>query len=196
MSKYNVYNSTNVQDRLLHGFLLTQHGDGIIFINGTDSEPERRFTLAHEVAHFLIEYYLPRQKAIREFGEGIIEVLNGLRKPTVDERVHGLVKSISVKTSTHLVEKFGKGDFLKHKIWQAENDADELAIELLAPFHKVCLIVKSMPDTTDTSHNLLGEVYELLTNRFLLPESISDNYSHRIVHAIRGGESVREKLSL
>ena len=42
--------------RDLHGCLLINCGAGLIFIDSQDDEAERRFTIAHELAHFLIDY--------------------------------------------------------------------------------------------------------------------------------------------
>ena len=41
------------EDKPLHGFLMAWCGEGVIFIDGTDTLSERRFTIAHEFAHFL-----------------------------------------------------------------------------------------------------------------------------------------------
>jgi uncharacterized protein DUF955 len=41
----------DVGNRRLHGCLVATRGHGFIFVDGADSENERRFTLAHEIAY-------------------------------------------------------------------------------------------------------------------------------------------------
>lgn len=43
----------------LAGFLYAHRGGGVIFIEQSDIEERRKFTLAHELGHFINEYYEP-----------------------------------------------------------------------------------------------------------------------------------------
>jgi Zn-dependent peptidase ImmA (M78 family) len=43
----------------LAGFLYAYHGGGIIFIEANDREDRRKFSLAHELGHFINDYYRP-----------------------------------------------------------------------------------------------------------------------------------------
>src|SRR5207248_1718082 len=49
------------RDRPLRGCLTASGGYGIIFLDAADPEDEQRFTLAHEVAHFLRDYWRLRR---------------------------------------------------------------------------------------------------------------------------------------
>src|SRR5687767_10767614 len=89
-----VFLDLEVDDRLLHGFILISRGSGFIFINGTDSEEERRYTIAHETGHFLSDYKLPRELAVKKLGESILEVMDGYREPTLEERIDGTLASV------------------------------------------------------------------------------------------------------
>ena len=51
-------------DRNLRACIVSYGGTGLIFLDATDSEDELRFSLAHEVSHFLLDYLLPRRRAI------------------------------------------------------------------------------------------------------------------------------------
>ena len=72
LKKRNVTLNISIDDRALHGFILTYKGSGFIFINGTDSENERRYTVAHETSHFLLDYKIPRDRAIEKLGDDIV----------------------------------------------------------------------------------------------------------------------------
>ena len=56
--------SMEVADRPLHGCVIAIRGKGFIVVDGTDGAPELRFTMAHEFAHFLLDYQQPRLRAI------------------------------------------------------------------------------------------------------------------------------------
>ncbi len=85
----------NCGNRAVRGCLVAFGGDGFIFVDGSDPEDEQRFTLAHELAHFLTDYWLAREKALKKFGPAITEVFDGLRQPTVTERVHYILHKIA-----------------------------------------------------------------------------------------------------
>lgn len=180
-------------DRLLHGFILTFQGSGFIFINGTDTEEERRYTVAHEASHFILDYKLPRDKAIDRLGPQIVQVLDGYREASTDEMIDGLLASVSVKPYTHLLEKTGDGSFSNIKIYNAENDADALALELLAPSADVIKDVKF-------GHNKLSfeefkaTSFQILVTKYLLPVEIAKEYSIRLAYVFTGGPSLLSKL--
>src|SRR5437870_3676839 len=48
-------------ERALHGCVVALRGQGAIFLDADDSINTKRFTLAHEIAHFLQDYLLPRE---------------------------------------------------------------------------------------------------------------------------------------
>jgi hypothetical protein len=92
-------------DRPLHGCLIARGGQGFVFLDGCDADDERRFSLAHEVAHFLRDYLGPRQRALDALGDGIADVLDGQREPTVDERLAGVLRGARLGMFTHLLER-------------------------------------------------------------------------------------------
>jgi IrrE N-terminal-like domain len=50
----------NVHDRPLRACLVASGGHGLVFVDGADPDDEQRFSLAHELAHFLRGYRAPR----------------------------------------------------------------------------------------------------------------------------------------
>ena len=182
-------------NRLIHGFLTCSQGEGFVFVNGTDSDDERRFTIAHETSHFIIEYHNPRLKAISKFGIKILPVLDGLRVATVEERIDGILSNIAVRKFAHLLEKSGTGDFASYYNWSAENYADALAVELLAPIERVCNDVLSKL-RNPTYMTCKGATLEILKDKYRLPISIASQYASKIAYSLTGGTTIVDKLGL
>jgi hypothetical protein len=124
-----------VGNRRLHGCLVATGGHGYAFIDGTDPADERRFTLAHEVAHFLLDYQVPRERATRALGDDIVAVLDGKRVATAEERLGAALSDWSLTMRTHLMERTGD---LGANAAAHEERADRLAWELQAPAAEVC----------------------------------------------------------
>ena len=185
----------DVTNRLLHGLLLIHRGAGIVFINGTDSIRERRFTLAHEVSHFLLNYFLPREKVVEKLGESIVEVLDGIREPTIEERISGILQGVSPQPKPHFLEKRGDGGFDNYHNWSAENHADSLAVEILAPHKIVCQeLLTTYPRSNYKGYKEKAE--SLLYEKYQLPRGIAQLYSGKLSYYITGGTSIVEKLGL
>lgn len=124
-------------DRSLHACLAAWSGWGYVFLDGAGPEDEQRLSLAHELAHFLRHYWQPRQVASRSLGEQILEVLDGRRAPTRAERVHALLASVPIGCHLHLLGCGPGGGFPAGTVLAAEDEADRLAYELLAPADEV-----------------------------------------------------------
>ena len=124
-------------DRRVRACLVTVPHGGLIFLDGADPPDERRFSLAHEVAHFIVERVAPRQRALERLGPTALELLDGDRAPTVGEQLVAAVHGIDLQPHLHLLERIGAGLPAHATISLAERRADELAIELLAPIEVV-----------------------------------------------------------
>ena len=105
-------------DDALRGCLFARRRTAFLFVRADDDPAEMRFTLAHEAAHFLLHH-----EAVR--GDAPAAVLDGDRPATEVERLDGALIGRPVRPHVHL---YGSEDETR-----AENDADALAIELLAP---------------------------------------------------------------
>src|SRR5438094_2410135 len=89
------------RDRRLHGCLIADRGKGTIFFDTLDHENEQRFTLAHELAHFLLDYQAPRQRALTILGETILPVLDGDRPPALAAWVPCVLATVTLDGSHH-----------------------------------------------------------------------------------------------
>jgi IrrE N-terminal-like domain len=126
--------------RELYGCLVAHRGHGFIFVSDTESPEEQRLTIAHEVAHFLADYLLPRQQVMQALGPQMAEVLDGLRPPTPAERAAAILSHIRLGAYVHLLPRPGI---------DAGNDmrvvhADCLALELVAPQACVRVIIGNL----------------------------------------------------
>jgi len=132
----------SVPDSLsLRGFMLAADGKGLLFLNGGDPPDEQRYSLAHEIAHFLLDYYLPRLRTVEILGPRICEVLDGHRHATVDERIHAVLAAAPIGMYEYRLCKIADLGSSPAIHDESEVAADELAVELLAPFN---VVIKQM----------------------------------------------------
>ncbi len=120
-------------DRPLRACLFTWAGGGFVFLDRADPADERRFSLAHEVAHFLRDYDAPRRRAAARLGPDVLAVLDGRRRATHEERVGAVLREVTVGPHVHLLHRDADGVPRGPAERAAEDAADRLAFELLAP---------------------------------------------------------------
>lgn len=135
-------------DRALSGCLLAQRGHGIAFLDGGIDPDHRRFALAHEFAHYFAHYLEPRRKALSRFGEAILPVLDGERQPTVAERLSEILRQTPLGGYENFLgrDAFNVPD---DRTLAIEDEADLLALELLAPRDEVVGRCGQTPDSGD-----------------------------------------------
>ncbi len=143
-------------ERPLRGALFARHGVGFLFVAADDDPAERRFTVAHELAHLLGDYFWPRQRAAAAHGPAVLDVLDGRRPPTVAERVHAVLRDVPAGPFAHLMAR--DDPRRASAVAFAEREADRLACELLAPAADVCA---RLGVRADRAARVLAETYGL-----------------------------------
>lgn len=121
--------------RPLRGCLIADAGAALILVDENDPEDEQRMTVAHEVAHLLLHYLKPREKAVTAFGSGILAVLDRTRIPTLGERLSAILRNVPIEPFQHAMDR--RRPRLAGRVAEIEDEADDLAIELLAPWREL-----------------------------------------------------------
>jgi hypothetical protein len=166
--------------RCLRGCIFPRRNRGTIFVDANDPLEEQRLTIAHEGVHFLYDYDLPRKRAIEALGEDIREVLDGKRAPTVEERLDSVLANVHVDVTGHLMERPDEG-VPTNIILDAEDRADRLALELLAP----ATSLRKRMQQTDAPTGYRARLAFLTTalyTEYGLPQSINAFYAEVLLH--------------
>lgn len=181
----------------LYGFVISQANHTYIFINGAESVQEQSFTLAHEFAHFLLDYEIPRQELINKFGLDICDALNNKRPFSSEERIAALVKGINLKQFSHLLDVPAATAFQRYNIWKAEAFADQLALELLAPYKEILQDSLFQYNCNKPSYTeLVNFLPPYLVKKYFLSNDIADSYTKFLANKISGGITLKEKLGI
>ena len=170
------------RDRRLHGCLIADRGKGTIFFDTRDHEDEQRFTLAHELAHFLLDYQAPRQRALTILGETILPVLDGDRPPALAERLHAVLDTVPLGVMSHLMERPDEG-LPSNIVIDVEDRANRLALELLAP----ALPLENVMELAITPRGFstrLAFLTEMLIAHYGLSGAIASSYAHYLLRQL------------
>lgn len=179
------------RNRRLRGCLIAYYGKGLMLIDADDPPDERRFTLAHELAHFLLDYQAPRQRALAALGEAILPVLDGARPPTLEERLHAALADTPLGVLQHIMERPDEG-LPAGKVLAIEDRADRLALELLAPAH-LLLERLSAPSAPQAFRERLVFMTTILVAEWKLPPTRAASYARHLLRQ-QGGPGFRDWL--
>lgn len=180
-----------VRDRALRACLVARFDHGVIFLDGADPDDEQRFSLAHELAHFLRGYWYPRRKIVEQLGISVLEVLDGERPPQQDERIHSVLTGISLGFHIHLMDRSLDGAILDSRVSEAEYEADVLAFELLAPSTEVADETCYLP-----ANERRIEAAYLLSNTYGFPADAAQRYASILYPPTRPTDSLLSRLGL
>ncbi len=181
--------SFSCQNRGVRGCLIAFGGKGMIFVDGADPADELRFTIAHEVGHFLVDYLLPRQKAGRRFGPSIWEVMDGMRVPTVAERLYAILDRTQIGVHTNLMDRVPADEH--ENLGKIEERADRVALELLASHE----LVLAEPDVSRPTYpERFAAVTAALMSVYGLPLAVARSYAQALLDLAGKGPSFAESL--
>lgn len=119
-------------DRRLRGCLVAHRGRAVIFLEASETVEQRRYTLSHELAHFIGHYSATRALAIARLGLSIIAVLDGDRAPTPAERLSGVLEDCPLGVFRDVLARDGV-EPLTVVTDRLEAEADAAAFLALAP---------------------------------------------------------------
>jgi predicted small lipoprotein YifL len=185
LTRYRLRPTLDTPSRRVHGCMVAWVGKGILFHDSEDGEDERRFTVAHEVAHFVLDHLLPRRRALRAFGEGIREVLDGKRPPGPGEALSSALEGVPLGMQVKLLDRDGSGSIRAGRVMQSEWRADRLAFELLAP---AALAREELSPTREEAG------VARLASRFGLPREVAREYARVLRPARKPRFSILEFL--
>lgn len=181
-------------DRPLHGCLVARAGQGIVVLDGDDRDAERRFTLAHEIAHFILDHLLPRIRALKVFGERILPVLDGKRAPSQEEILSAALERVQLGVQVHLMNRGPSGAICTWDVEESEQRADRLALELLAPAHTAVSELRRVLGDADNLGEQDSRAVEYVAKRFGLPGDVAGTYIQLLLGSRRKSLSLTEEI--
>lgn len=171
--------------RHMHGCMAPAVGEsGFLFCDGADRPHVRRFTVAHELGHYVLEHLLPRQRAHRALGKPALKIFDGGQQPPAADALYGILGNITLRPSSFM-DRDAQGDPERGEIDEAEYRADRVAFELLAPEEHVLPRVKGLSRT---------QAVAVLETEFGLPDTKARAYAHLLLGSEHPGFRIREYL--
>lgn len=180
LSDRGIHHHVTEYDRLLRGCLVARAGAGVVFLDGSDSEEERRFTFAHEIAHFVLDYLLPRRRALNAFGDQILPVVDGQRAATKEEALSAVLDRVPLGVHVQLMNRSSVGVICTWEVEDAEQRADRLALELLAPAETVLLQLRGKVLSEDDGDQI-DEIAASVAARFGIPSAAARTYTKMLL---------------
>jgi hypothetical protein len=181
-------------DRPLHGCLVARSGQGIIFLDADDHESDRRFTLAHEIAHFILDHLLPRLRALKVFGERILPVLDGKRPPSQEEILSAVLERVQLGVQVHLMNRGPHGAICTWDVEESEQRADRLALELLAPGFTTVAELRQVLGDAESLGGQVTRAVDYVAERFGLPNDVAASYVQLLLGKRRKRLSLTEEI--
>jgi len=178
--------------RRIHGCLAVGRRGAAILVEKNDDEAQKRFTIAHECAHFILEVRMNQERARIRLGHDFSGLLRGLREATPIERIDARLHNVRSDALLHFMDRTATGGYGCGRIHEAECLADDLAVEILAP--RVELIESLSSFGPMGFSESLSAARRIAERRFGLPETIAKWYANRVVWQLKGGPSAAERF--
>lgn len=152
----------------LRGLLVAWRGQAAIFVDGTLPPADRRFTVAHEHGHFLLDYLGPRQRAMHDAPD-LLDVLDGHRQPSDADRARAALARVPLGLHTHLLHRHDGGGATESTV-AAEDDASTYALEVLAPWEDLLRLLGGRTPPAGAYRERLAAAVDAVAEKFELPQ--------------------------
>lgn len=173
--------------RRLCAALVAYGGRGIVFVDAGLSDEERRVSVAHEAAHFLGDYLLPRFE-LEASAPDLVDVLDGLREPEADDAITALLARVPLGIHSHLLARSSDGDYVSRETENAEERATRIAWELLAPEDLVSQRIGGDANPFTVARTLQED--------FGLPASTAHAYAKFLTQVFHGRDPLRDRFGI
>ena len=187
-----IRNACGFSERGLRGCLVVRRRGALILVERSDDEAEKRFTIAHEVAHYILEVRRHRERAAERMGRDFSDVLYGPRKATPTERIDAWLNDVRPDKILHFMDRAPGGGYGCARTMDAECVADDLALEILAPRSDMKEALSSLGRMGFTE--TLSAARRIAEKRYGLPGAIAGVYASRAVRQLKGGPSTAERF--
>ena len=187
-----IRNACGFSERGLRGCLVVRRRGALILVERSDDEAEKRFTIAHEVAHYILEVRRHRERAAERMGRDFSDVLYGPREATPTERIDAWLNDVRPDKILHFMDRAPGGGYGCARTMDAECVADDLALEILAPRSDMKEALSSLGRMGFTES--LSAARRIAEKRYGLPDVIAAMYAGRLVRRLRGGPSTAERF--
>ena len=183
-----------VSERRIHGCLVVGRRGAAILVEKNDDAAQKRFTIAHECAHFILEVRMNQGRAENRLGPGFASILHGHREATPNERIAARLHGVSSDPLVHFMDRTATGDYGRWRIHEAECLADDLAVEILAPRAELIASLSSLGPMGFSES--LSAARRIAERRFGLTETTAEWYCNRVVWQLMKGPSTAERFRL
>lgn len=181
-----------IDERAIHGCLIVGRSGAGVLVEENEGEAQKRFTIAHECAHFILGVRRHQERAASRMGQDFTDVLHGLRGATPDERIDAWLRGVRSDALVHFMDRTPTGGYGCARTGDAECLADDLAVEILAPRSELIRNLHSF-GRMGFSESLIA-ARGIAERRFGLPAETAEHYANRVVWQSRGGPSIAERF--
>jgi len=183
-----------VDERELHGCIAVGPHGATILVEMRDDDAQRRFTITHELSHYILEVHRHHQRAERWMGQDYVDILYGSREATPTERIDAWLNGVRSSAFTHFMDRDSNGGYGCGNALEAECSADRLAIEILAPRAEMVSVVSDYEKLP--FRDLVDATRRIAEQRFGLPYAVAVPYVDRIAWRLTRGPSTAERFGL
>ncbi len=187
-----IHTPGSIDERRIHGCLAVNRHGATILVEKSDDEAQKRFTIAHECAHFILAVRAHQEHAACRLGYDVSDVLHGRQEATPTARIDAHLSNVHLKPLAHVMDRTATGRYSCARVHQAECLADDLAAEILAPRAELRAAIASLGRLSFAAS--LSAAQRIAARQFGLPQAMATWHAQRVVWEWQGGPSAAEKF--